>query len=223
MRAGIDEAGRGPVFGPIVVAGVAVEDDAPLRELGVKDSKKLTPAARETLAPRIKRISKWHVVVLHAEELNVRMARQTLNDIEVDAFGDVARRIGAADYFLDAADTDEERFGRQVALRAEMPTERFVSKHKGDDLFPVCSAASILAKVTRDREVRHLERVLQSELAMPLGSGYPTDPLTITFLTEYAKRFGHLPVNTRKHWSTADGVMEAAGLRGNKKLDLFTR
>lgn len=222
MLAGIDEAGRGPVFGPMVVAGVAVEDDAELRGLGVKDSKKLTPAARETLAPRIKRLAKWHVVVLHAEELNLRMARQTLNEIEVDAFGDIARRLGLADYFLDAADTDEQRFGRLVSMRAEMPTDRFVSKHKGDDLFPVCSAASILAKVTRDREVRHLERVLQSELAMPLGSGYPTDAVTIAFLTEYARRFGHMPVHTRKHWTTVDGVMEAAGVRGNKKLDLFS-
>ena len=223
MLAGIDEAGRGPVFGPLVVAGVAVEDDAALRELGVRDSKKLTPAARETLAPRIKRLAKWHVVVLHAEEINVRMARQTMNDIEVDAFANVARRLGLGDYYLDAADTDAERFGRNVALRAEMPAGRFVSKHKGDDLFPVCAAASIVAKVTRDREVRHLERLLQSELNMPLGSGYPTDPITIAFLTEYAKRFRHLPVNTRKHWTTADGVLEAAGVRGNKKLDLFLR
>lgn len=222
MLAGIDEAGRGPVFGPMVVAGVAVEDDAALRGLGVRDSKKLSPAAREVLAPRIKGLARWHVRVLHAAEINAAMRRRSLNAIEVEAFAEVARKLGPGTLFLDAADVVEERFGRLVAARAGLQPRDVVAKHHGDDLFPVVSAASILAKVTRDREVRHLARVLETELPMPLGSGYPADPETIAFLTEYARRFGRLPPHTRERWQTSDAILEAAGIRGNRSLSAFS-
>ena len=86
MICGIDEAGRGPVLGPLVVAGVMAESDVPLRHLNVRDSKKLSPERRELLAPQIEKVARCEVLVIPAKDIDVMRAEMSLNDFEARLF-----------------------------------------------------------------------------------------------------------------------------------------
>ena len=201
MLAGVDEAGRGPVLGPLVVAAVLVESDALLRELGVKDSKLLTPAKREAMEPRIREVARRvEVRVVDVAELNKRMPKRNLNEIEVEAFAELLRRLAPTEAVVDACDVDAERFGRNVASMLEAPCV-VRAEHEADARHPVVAAASIVAKVERDR----LMRLLSEEHAKygGCGSGYASDPATKAFLDKWMASHKRLPPCARKHWETA--------------------
>ena len=104
MICGVDEAGRGPVIGPLVVAAVMVEDDAVLRSLRVKDSKQLTPSKREELAREIRERARVEVEVIEAAQLDQMMALESLNDIEVKAFASLIASLRAEVVYADACD-----------------------------------------------------------------------------------------------------------------------
>jgi len=214
MIGGIDEAGRGPVLGPLVVAGVSIESEAPLRQLNVRDSKKLTAERREELAPQIEKLCKFEVVVIPAEDIDSLRSQMTLNAVEARVFATIIQKLGKMDtVYVDSADTDELEFKK--AIKKELKHEvEIVSKHRADDLFPVVSAASILAKVRRDAEVRKI----RDEFGTEIGSGYPADPLTMAFLQEYVGRKGVLPPHTRLSWDTSKRLMS---LSHTRKLDEF--
>ena len=215
MICGVDEAGRGPVLGPLVVAGVLVESDVPLRHLNVRDSKKLSPERRELLAPEIEKVSRCEVVVVSAKDIDVMRAQMSLNDFEAHLFASVVETLHPETAYVDAVDVDEIEFKR--AILKELPFEvEVVSQHEADDLFPVVSAASIVAKVRRDAEMRRIE----GELGQPVGSGYPSDPLTIGFLEKWIREKGAPPPYTRLTWDTTRRLLAEAK---NRKLDEFGR
>lgn len=204
---GIDEAGRGPVFGPLVVAGVSGDNQEAFRALGVRDSKLLAAARRRELVPEICRVAtKVVTVVVSADDIDGRRTagEENLNEIEVVAFGRIAKRLAGDELFLDAADVNAERFGKLVAAKVgrRSPYTRIVSEHRGDLTYPIVSAASIIAKVRRDREVRRLARPLEKELGLPFGSGYSHDETTRAFLEQYRRTFGKFPAGTRWSWDT---------------------
>ena len=64
------------------------------------------------------------------------------------------------------------------------------------------ASASIIAKTTRDKLVKEIEEELREKLDLPLGSGYPSDPITMKFIKEWKRRFGGLPPHVRKSWKT---------------------
>jgi ribonuclease HII len=210
---GVDEAGRGPVIGPLVVAGVGVESDVPLRQLNVRDSKKLSPERREALAPEIEKLTKYEVLVIPAERIDVMRAEMSLNDFEAKLFAEVIERLHPETAYVDAADVDEIEFKRCVRRELRFDVE-IVSQHNADELFPVVSAASILAKVCRDREMRAIEQ----EIGMLVGSGYASDADTIGFLEQWIREKGSLPPHTRASWDTARRLLAGAKSR---KLDDF--
>jgi ribonuclease HII len=210
---GVDEAGRGPVIGPLVVAGVGVESDVPLRQLNVRDSKKLSPERREALAPEIEKLSKYEVIVIPAERIDVMRAEMSLNDFEAKLFAEVIEKLHPETAYVDAADVDEIEFKRCVRRELRFDVE-IVSQHNADELFPVVSAASILAKVCRDREMRAIEH----EIGMLVGSGYASDADTIGFLEQWIREKGSLPPHTRASWDTARRLLAGAKSR---KLDDF--
>jgi ribonuclease HII len=214
MIVGVDEAGRGPVMGPLVVAGVAVESDVPLRQLNVRDSKKLTPERREALAPEIERLGKCELVVVPAERIDVMRAEMSLNDFEAMLFASIIEVLHPETAYVDAADVDEIEFKRAVIREVPFDVE-VVSQHNADELFPVVSAASILAKVRRDREMRAIEE----EIGTVIGSGYASDPDTIAFLEKWIKERGSLPPHTRTSWDTARRLLAESR---NRKLDEFS-
>lgn len=201
---GIDEAGRGPVVGPLVVCGVRVEGDEHLRKIMVRDSKKLSPSRRERLADEIMRSCQVELKVLSAQEIDTMRTGSTLNEIETECFSEVLKRLYQDGdlVFVDAADTEEARFAFSIMKKLGLRIE-ITSRHKADEMYPVVAAASIVAKVRRDQEIKKIERVLRRELNYPLGSGYPSDPITVAFLEKWIKEKGDLPPHTRRSWKTA--------------------
>jgi len=218
MICGVDEAGKGPVLGPLVVAGVCFEDDEVVNSLGVKDSKKHTPKRRELFEKIIKKKAvSYELLTISATDIDDMRRVMTMNEIEVFAFTKVIKKLKPDMCYVDAADVNEERFGRSIAQHLPKKTE-IISKHKADDLFPVVSAASILAKTRRDAEMRTIATTLEHKINKPLGSGYPADPLTKTFLETWVKTYGKLPPHTRKSWITAKKIMNTLS---TKRLDEF--
>jgi len=141
----------------------------------------------------------------------------TLNEIEVNAFRKVIKKLRPGICYVDSADVNEKRFGRDILSELSFKPE-IVSKHKADDTYPIVGAASILAKTRRDNEVQIIEKKLQEKLNLPLGSGYPADPITQEFLKTWLDKFGKLPPHTRRSWKTAQGLLDEIRI---KKLDEF--
>lgn len=215
MICGVDEAGRGPVLGPLVVAGVMVESDVPLRQLNVRDSKKLSPERRELLAPEIQKVARCEVTVVPAKDIDVMRAEMSLNDFEAKLFAAIVQTLHPETAYVDAVDVDEIEFKRSIQKELTFEVE-VVSQHQADDLFPVVSAASIIAKVRRDAEMRAIEQ----EIGQPMGSGYPSDPVTIAFLEKWIREKGSPPPHTRLTWDTTRRLLAESK---NRKLDDYGR
>ncbi len=204
LVAGVDEAGRGCVIGPLVVAGVAVQAEVlPLLvELGVKDSKLLTAKKREALYPEILKLTVNHhiVKVLPCEiDKAVNSARRLhkLNRLEAQTMAKIIETLKPDEAYVDAADVLEYRFNNHIRECLTIKT-RVVSKHKADRTYPVVSAASIIAKVERDREITNL-KVKYGDF----GSGYLTDDKTMAFLKRLLDGNGDYPSCVRKSWKPA--------------------
>lgn len=205
MICGVDEAGRGPVLGPMVVAAVMVEDDDSLRSLNVRDSKQLSPSRREELAIEIRKRARVEVQVIEAADLDEMMSRDTLNDIEVKAFAAVISALGAEVVFADACDVDPKRFSRNICGHlGHRP--RMVCEHKADERYPVVSAASIIAKTVRDRRIHEIE----ADFGEPIGSGYAHDEVSVAFLEKWIREKGDVPPHTRRSWETARRRLSAS-------------
>lgn len=203
--AGVDEAGRGPVLGPLVVAGVRVGRYKKLSPLGIKDSKLLTPQKRETLFPKIHDVAEQiEIRVVPADELDRRMGRHNLNRIEVELFAEILDALAPDRAYVDACDVNEERFGLSVHALLAKPCA-VVSEHQADARRPVVGAASIVAKVVRDRALAEIAR----ELGEDVGSGYSHDPITQAFLRGYVKENGKLPPCARRRWETSERLVRS--------------
>jgi len=174
-----------------------------LKELGVKDSKLLSPRRRESLYPEIVRLcGSVATVRIGPAEIDtvVRSGRKyrRLNYLEALYMAKVIDRLGARQVTVDASDTVPERFRRHIAENLSQKC-RVVARHHADRDFPIVSAASIVAKVERDAAVRGLR-----EVHGDFGSGYPSDPKTRGFFIEWLRRKEELPSFVRKSWKTWD-------------------
>jgi len=203
LAAGVDDAGRGPVIGPLVVAGVLFEEsDIPkLLDLGVKDSKLLTPQRREGLETEILAVAVGYKVLYFSpsEVDNYVLSSKKLkklNWLEAKAAAMIIEELRPNIAYLDASDVDAGRFGRQVQELVSFPVH-VVSKHHADRDNPVVAAASILAKVHRDRAVAGLKKAYGD-----FGSGYPSDPRTMRFLRDCIRDYGTFPDCVRRSWKT---------------------
>ncbi len=209
-KCGVDEAGRGPVLGPLVVAAVMVQDEAPLRKMGVRDSKMLSRIRRSDLFDRITELADFEVVVLTHQQIDEQRRVDSLNEIEARAFATAVRQFTSGTIYLDAADVDATRFGTAVSRYLDHDA-RIISRHKADELFPVVSAASIIAKETRDRM---MDRIGE-EMGMEVGSGYAHDPKTLAFLENWISENGDLPPCARRSWGTSRRLL---GLSKTRRL-----
>ena len=214
MICGVDEAGRGPVMGPLVICGISIDKDDLLRKIGVKDSKKLSRTQREDLSEKIARVTSGiEIVEITASEIDILREEMTLNKLEVKVFASIIKKLAPQTAYVDAADVDEKRFADDIIQEIGSPVE-IISRHKADDTYPVVSAASILAKVRRDEQVRRIEE----EIGEPIGSGYTSDPNTIRFLESWLERYDKLPPHTRKSWDTSNRLLS---MKAVKKLDRY--
>ncbi len=207
MHCGVDEAGRGSVMGPLVVGAVWTDDDDVLSEIGVRDSKKLTPRTRERMYDEIvRRADDWCVVIASAAEIDERRKRMSLNDVELLMFAEAVGHRACDEAYADCPDVDEERFASRLGTLAKGPA--IIAKHKADDMYPVVSAASIVAKVTRDRMIEELHRELGD-----FGSGYPSDHYTMDFIAGWMEANGSPPPHARRSWEPVRQMISAKAIR----------
>ena len=207
IMAGVDEAGRGSVIGPLVLAGVSLEEnDLPkLRNLGVKDSKLLSSQRRERLAIQIRDVAlNCHVLFLSPTDIDIvvnsKRRLHKLNRLEAQAMARVITILKPNVVYVDAADVLADRFGEHIKGNLSFKL-KVVSEHKADLTYPIVSAASIIAKVERDNVISQLQKKHGK-----LGCGYPSDLKTMKFLEDWIKKFGSYPDFVRKSWKTAKRV-----------------
>lgn len=212
LVAGVDEAGRGCIIGPLVVAGVLVKEENlhVLRQLGVKDSKLLSPKKREALFNEISRLAeKHHVVKLLPSEIDraVECKRKLhkLNRLEAQTMTQIINALKPDEAYVDAADVLEERFKQHIQEGLTVKA-KITSRHKADKIYPVVSAASIIAKVERDKEIAALKGVYGD-----FGSGYLADKKTLLFLRQWMQGHSEYPSCVRQSWKTAKQVKNEKG------------
>jgi ribonuclease HII len=202
---GVDEAGRGPVLGPMVVAAVKIgePDRVKLDELNLRDSKMCTPKRRDRLAIELKKVCDIKLEILSASKIDELRIEKTLNVIEAELFAKVISSLKPVDkVFVDAADTNEVTFQENVLANLDFEPE-LISKHKADSIYTIVSAASIIAKTTRDAEIDKIK----AEIGEDIGSGYPADEITRKFLTNWIKKHKSLPPHTRSSWKTVKRII----------------
>ena len=221
MIAGIDEAGKGPVIGPMCIGGVKIEESKAhiLKVLGVADSKKLTPRKRDLLAAQIKKhADSYFILEVSPQQIDELRKIMSMNEIMVVCFSKVIEQIKPDLVYVDAADVKAERFAenlrRQYAKTSPAHAKELeiISMHQADVVYPAVSAASIIAKVRRDELIEGLKK----EWGVDFGSGYPSDPKTKEFLLEWGKTHsGEFPSIVRQSWQTIENVR--AELRKSKE------
>mgnify|MGYP005844233953 CR=1 FL=1 len=199
LMCGIDEAGRGPVIGPLVVAGVVFEKEKLniLKNLGVKDSKLLSPAKREELAKKIFQLAyAWHIAIAKAKEIDDAVESKTtnLNFLEAEKIAYLINLLEPNTAFIDCPSPNKRAF--QAFLQKQLKTKtKLVVAHHAERKYLIVAAASIIAKVIRDAEIE----ALKAKLGIDFGSGYAADPKTIDFLKRYWRNAEYEEI-FRKSW-----------------------
>lgn len=192
---GVDDAGRGSVLGPLVIAGISIEQKniKQLVKIGVKDSKQLSPQLREKLYEQIlSLVEGYHVAKIPPKTIDKSVSKNLLNQLEANYMAKVIKKLQANSSYVDSCDVNPKRFGLYISNLAK--TGKIISSHHADRKYPVVSAASIIAKVNRDRAIEKLRKNHN------LGSGYPSDPKTMKFIKEWLSQNGDVPVFVRKSW-----------------------
>ncbi len=194
----------------MVVAGVSAEPKAleALRDLGVKDSKAVRPEKRRALYDEIvQRSIVVHWVAVHPPEIDEYVTHgrkyRRLNYLEAMHMAAVIGKLGARRVFVDAPDTNPTRFSLELSEMLD-PCPKIVAEHRADVNYVVVGAASIIAKVERDRAIERLR-----EENGDFGSGYPSDRRTIDYLKEYVRKEGSQPTFARKSWKTWRRILVA--------------
>ncbi|MBX8636711.1 MAG: ribonuclease HII [Thermoplasmata archaeon] len=210
VQLGADEAGRGPVMGPMVLCALAGEPEE-LAAIGVRDSKKLSPSRRNELFEQLHYVSKWEIHVVWPQEIDNAVNMSALNMLELTHFAQLLSLFDCPGAYVDAPDVDERRFSLEVS---KLCGKLVVAEHRADERYPSVSAASIIAKVTRDRLIDGLK----TELGSDFGSGYASDRKTVLFIEEYVARCGVLPPYCRHSWETSRRILANSKI---KNLEYF--
>jgi ribonuclease HII len=208
---GIDEAGRGPVIGPLVICGFVYDESVDLRALGAKDSKQLSPTRREKLAVGLLEVATDHrLSVITAIDIDQRDC--SLNDLEINHMARLIDELAPDTVYVDAIQSDCAAFRDKLMSRLSHKCT-IIAENKADVKFPVVSAASILAKVERDAAVGRLRKEYGD-----IGSGYPSDPTTRQWLRDWYSSHGSFPPVVRHTWAT---IKELLSARNQRSLDDF--
>ncbi|MDT8358455.1 MAG: ribonuclease HII [Methanomicrobiaceae archaeon] len=192
----MDEAGKGAVLGPLVVAGVACPSSSVLEGLGIRDSKLLSPKKREELYPEILSRCHVHTLQIAPDQIDLLRSTRTMNEICAASHAEVISVLSPEIAYVDACDVNAIRYGWAVEalLSRSCPV---VAEHHAETAHLPVAAASIVAKVERD----HAVRVLEEDYGV-VGSGYPSDPFTLSFLDTYIAAHRHPPPCSRRSWKT---------------------
>jgi len=201
---GVDDAGRGSMIGPLVIAGISIDKKniSKLRKLGVRDSKKLSPKKRELLYKEIiKIVDAYHVVRIPPKTIDKFVFEHNLNHLEAKKMAEVIRNLKPQLSYVDSCDVNASRFGREISDLSGK--SKVKSYHYADSRFVVVSAASIIAKVSRDRSINHLNKISN------LGSGYPSDKKSVNYVKKIISSKKPLPSSIRKSWKPVQKIISS--------------
>ena len=199
---GVDDAGRGSMIGPMVIAGISIEKKniPKLRKLGVRDSKKLSPKKRELLYKEIINIvDDYHVIRIPPKTIDAYVFKHNLNHLEAKKMADVITYLKSEISYVDSCDVNATRFGREISDLSNK--SKVKSYHHADSRFVVVSAASIIAKVSRDRSIARLNKNYE------FGSGYPSDKKSVNFVKKLVSAKKPLPSSVRKSWKPVQKIL----------------
>ncbi|MEK6942939.1 MAG: ribonuclease HII [Nanoarchaeota archaeon] len=216
---GIDEAGRGPLIGPMVMAGVLIDekDEAKFKAIGVKDSKLLTPFQRKDLFDKIKSISKkYKIIIVQPDEIDDAVFGKgglNLNWLEANTSVKILNELNPEKAIVDAPSPNIKKYTEYIREKLDNKKVKLVLEHKADVNYPVVGAASILAKVTRDNEIEKIKK----QIGIDFGSGYMSDPKTSEFLKKHHNKF---PEIFRKSWAPYQKI---ADKKMQKNLSDFSK
>lgn len=209
---GIDDAGRGPVIGPMILAGVLIDEESrkELRKIGVNDSKKLTQKRREALEKEIISKAEDYFVVLttpnEIEKYNLEGTK--LNEVEAIKASEIINKLNKnrelKKVYIDCPSTSLIKWCEYLKTNIKNLSNLEIScEHKADINHICVSAASILAKCERERQMDKLRKEYGSEI----GSGYTSDPSTKKFLEKYANKYENAGI-FRKTWITWQNAID---------------
>ncbi|XP_072933019.1 ribonuclease H2 subunit A-like, partial [Epargyreus clarus] len=219
---GVDEAGRGPVLGPMVYGVVycPLSKNDVLKSLGCADSKALTKEKRDDILMKmlseenaVKNVG-WAAEVISPNYISnsmYRRAKRSLNEVSMNSAIGLIKKVAEMganikEVYVDTVGPPEKY---QAKLSEIFPDYIITVAKKADSIYPIVSAASIVAKVTRDRALK----VWQFHEGIDLdhtqfGSGYPGDPLTKKFIREQIDNVFGYPLLVRFSWSTAELMLQ---------------
>jgi len=216
---GIDEAGRGPIIGPLVITGILIEekDEDILKSLKVKDSKLLTPKQRDQLYKKIKKVIKGHeILIIHPEEIDKAVHGHdglNLNRLEARKSAEIINQLKPDKVIIDTPSNNIETYKKYLIKFVKNKKIKFIFEHKADFKYSTVSAASILAKVTRDNEIKKIKNRIKRDF----GSGYMSDPKTVEFLEKYYEKYEEI---FRKSWLPYKDILNK---KFQKKLEDFSQ
>lgn len=210
---GIDEAGRGCVIGPLVICGAMIEEskEEQLKNMGVKDSKLLTPLKRERLFEALPEVVKFEIMIVSPSEIDSYVLSETgenLNWLEAQKSVEIINRLQPEKAILDCPSQNTKAYKEYVTERLLHKKLDIRAEHKADVNYPIVGAASILAKVTRDEEIAKIKKNVGEDF----GSGYMADPKTAAFLK---KNWNKYPSIFRQSWAPYQALQKGGS---QKKL-----
>ena len=200
---GVDDAGRGSLLGPLVIAGVSLKKSKirKLSKMGIRDSKKLSPLARERLYKKIIEFADdYYVTRINPKTIDRSVKNHKLNSLEAKYMAKVISKLKPNISYVDSCDVNPKRYGKEIDKMAKRGKIR--SYHHADSRFVIVSAASIIAKVNRDKAISKLRKKHN------LGSGYPSDKKTINFVSDYISVQKEVPNFVRKSWKPVQKMLE---------------
>lgn len=209
---GVDEAGRGPVLGPLVVAGFLIDekDLGKLDKLGVKDSKLLLPKKREELFKKLKKY-KHEIIIVEPAEIDQALRGHdglNLNWLEARKTAELINELNPDKAIIDCPSPNIKAYASYIRDYIHNKEIELVCEHKADLNYKVVGAASILAKSVREEEVKKIEKFV----GQSIGSGYASNPVCRKFLED---NWDIHPEFFRKSWESYKRVLRQ---QGQKKL-----
>lgn len=194
---GVDEAGRGSIIGPLVVAGIGIRQDrvVHLRDIGVRDSKTLTPKTRASLFAILLRMAdSLCIYKIDCNVVDENVFFKRLNKLEAETMACVIDYINADKVYIDSCDIDPYRYKCHIESLITSKSDLYCMHH-ADSLNIVASAASIIAKIVRDGEIQEIRKTYCN-----IGSGYPSDDKTMQFIRNWVSKHKCAPHFARRSW-----------------------
>lgn len=198
---------KGPVIGPMVICGFLIEENKlkKLKEMGAKDSKMLSPILREKIMKKLKKIAKKIILIkISAKDIDKLRKKMSLNEIEINKMAKIINLLSPNIVIIDSPEINTKKFIKRIKSKLKNRKIKIIAENYADKKYPIVGAASILAKVERDNEIKKIKE----KIGYDFGSGYSSDKRTRNFLKYYFKTHKEIPDFVRKSWITTKTIME---------------